>query len=129
MLLLVSGSASRAAPVDPALVTAKALFEHAEAEYALMRWDQALADYEKAYETKPLPGLLFNIAQCHRQLQHWDKAAYFYRTYLEKQPQAKNRPLAESLLAEMERRPEPQPGVAAKERKLDPEAAAKATVM
>jgi tetratricopeptide (TPR) repeat protein len=80
---------------------ARQLFEHAEALYALTRFDEALGEYEKAFEVRPLPGFLFNIGQCHRQLQHWDKAAYFYRAYLERQPHARNRSIVESLIAEV----------------------------
>jgi len=101
-LASVSFAPTARAATDPATARAKALFDHAEALYALTRYDEALAEYEKAFEARALPGLLFNIGQCHRQLHHWEKAAYFYRTYLERQPGARNRALVESLIAEMD---------------------------
>ncbi len=100
--LLLASTCALAAPPDPATAKAKELFTHAEALYALTRYDEALAEYEKAYEAKPLPGFLFNIGQCHRQLGHWEKAAYFYRAYLEREPSPRNRPLVDSLIAEMD---------------------------
>jgi tetratricopeptide (TPR) repeat protein len=87
---------------DPTTARARELFEHAEALYALERYDEALAEYAKAFEARPLPGFLFNIGQCHRQLAHYERAAYFYRTYLERDPRARNRALVESLIAEMD---------------------------
>src|SRR5205823_148602 len=63
--------AGRAAADETADVTAaRELFERAEVQYTLRHWDAALALYEQAYERKPLPGFLFNIGQCHRQLGH-----------------------------------------------------------
>ena len=100
--LLLATAPAYAAPPDPTLARAKAIFDHAEAEYALAKYDAALAEYEQAFETRPLPGFLFNIGQCHRQLHHWERAGYFYRTYLEKLPAAKNRAVVESLIAEVE---------------------------
>ena len=102
LIAALSSVSAHAAPVDPALARAKTLFEHAEAEYALAHFDAALADYEQAFETRPLPGFLFNIGQCHRQLHHWERAGFFYRAYLEKQPAARNRALVESLLVEVD---------------------------
>jgi tetratricopeptide (TPR) repeat protein len=99
-LLLLMALPAAAAPPDPATVRAKELFTHAEALYALTKYDQALAEYEKAYETKPLPGFLFNIGQCHKNLGNYDKALHFYRAYLERDPGARNRALVESLIAE-----------------------------
>ncbi|MSP60293.1 MAG: hypothetical protein EXR72_08125 [Myxococcales bacterium] len=103
MALLVSLCAM-AVPVDPATARARDLFAHAEALYALTRYGEALAEYERAFESKPLPGFLFNIGQCHRQLDQPGRAAYFYRAYIDRQPQAKNRALVLSLISEMEER-------------------------
>jgi hypothetical protein len=102
VVVLLGAGAAIAAPPDPAIAKSKELFTHAESLYALTRFDEALAEYERAFEAKPLPGFLFNIGQCHRQLGHWDKAAYFYRTYLDREHDAKNRGLVESLIVEME---------------------------
>src|SRR5947207_2642735 len=103
-VLLAASTALAAPPPDPATAKAKELFGHAEALYALTRYAEALAEYERAFETRPLPGFLFNIGQCHRQLGRWEKAAYFYRAYLERQPEARNRDLVNSLIAEMDQK-------------------------
>jgi len=97
-------------PRDEATDKARTLFSHAEALYTLERWSEALAEYERAFEIKPLPGFLFNIAQCHRQLGNYAKAAYFYGAYLDKNPKAPNRETALALQAEMRARAETNPG-------------------
>src|SRR2546423_10312666 len=103
--------------LDPAL----AHFNAAQSAYNLGRFDEALEGYTKSYELKHLPALLFNIAQCHRQLSHFERAAFFYRRYLALSPRApKNASLVESLIAEMDEK------AAAEQRRLDEEAAAAA---
>jgi hypothetical protein len=102
LALLLAQPLGRASPTDPALAHSRELFEHAEALYTLTHYEEALVEYERAYEARPLPGFLFNIGQCHRQLQHWDKAAHFYRAYLDRMPTARNRSIVESLIVEME---------------------------
>ena len=37
--------------------------------------------YTAAHDAKPLPALLFNIAQCHRQLGNHERALFFYRRH------------------------------------------------
>ena len=44
--------------------------------------EKALAEYQSAYRLMPLPGLLFNIGQCHRYLGQCDQANFFFRQYL-----------------------------------------------
>jgi tetratricopeptide (TPR) repeat protein len=113
--LCVPVAGVRAAPADPATQKARELFEHAEALYALTRYDEALAEYERAYETKPLPGFLFNIGQCQRNLGHWAKAAHFYHEYLERDPEARNRKLVEELAGEMDQQVQAHPETASLE--------------
>jgi hypothetical protein len=66
----------------------------------------ALTAYEAAYQAKPLPGFLFNIAQCHRNLGHHERAVFFYRRYLSLDPESPNRALVEQLASEEEKKKE-----------------------
>jgi tetratricopeptide (TPR) repeat protein len=71
--------------------------------YDLAEFRKALVAYTEAYRLMPLPGFLFNIAQCHRQLDNPERAAFFYRRYLalsEEEPA--NAALVHELIAEME---------------------------
>lgn len=81
---------------------ARAHFLRAEKAFNLAKFSEALAAYEAAYEAKPLPGLLFNIAQCHRNLGDHERAIFFYRRYLTLDPKSKNRDLVLELIAEQE---------------------------
>ena len=69
--------------------------------YDLGKYDEAITFYEKAYETKPLAGLLYNMAQAHRLLGHLDESLRLYRTYLVRLPKAQNREEVEAKIAQL----------------------------
>ncbi len=95
-------AASPAAPSPAAARQARALTRRSMVEYDAGDFEKALADETRAYELDPLPALLFNLAQCHRALHHWEQAAFFYRRYLARAPAAKNRPQVEKLVSLVE---------------------------
>ncbi len=97
---LLAATPDASAP-DPHVV-GKQLFEQASAEYDQGRFADALKDFASAYEADPIPGFLFNLGQCHRELGNWQLAAQFYRRYLEAKPDAKNADTARTLLATVE---------------------------
>ncbi len=75
--------------------------------YNLGKFSAALSELEAAYQLRPLPALLFNIAQCHRQLNDPDKAAQLYRSFLRTDPPAalakQTRELLEMVEATLQR--------------------------
>jgi len=81
----------------------RVLFDQAEAKFNLGRFDEALVDYQAAYEAEPLPAFLFNIGQCYRNLGNYERAQFFFRRYTELDPRSPNRPTAERLIAEMDK--------------------------
>jgi tetratricopeptide (TPR) repeat protein len=81
----------------------RALFEQAEAKFNVGRFDEALADYQAAYDVEPLPAFLFNIGQCYRNMGNFERAQFFFRRYTTLDPRSPNRPAAERLIAEMDR--------------------------
>ncbi len=107
VVILALGLALVAAPrgaaaEDAATRAAKRHFTKGEKLFALGRFDEALVQYEKAFEAKPLPGFLFNIAQCHRNLGNVDQAIFSYRKYLREAPDAENREAVEQQIDELE---------------------------
>jgi len=68
----------------------KKLFEEGMVQYDLRRFDAAITLFEKAFETRPDPVFLYNIAQAHRMAGRPADAAAFYRNYLRKAPDAPN---------------------------------------
>jgi tetratricopeptide (TPR) repeat protein len=87
---------------DAATRTAKRHFERGEKLYALTRFSEALDEYQKAFEAKPIPDFLFNIGQCYRNLGDYDSAIFSYRKYLTAAPDATNRAQVEQLIAELQ---------------------------
>ncbi|MDB4952655.1 MAG: hypothetical protein JWO36_224 [Myxococcales bacterium] len=97
---------------DAPIERAKVLFGDGNQHYNLGEFPQALELYKSAYRVKPLAAFLFNIAQCHRKLGHYQEAITMYQSYLAGIPDAKNRELVESLMTESR-------GKLADERKAD----------
>jgi len=102
---------------------ARALYERAEKSFNVGKFADALADYQAAYEAKPLPGFLFNIAQCYRNMGNYERARFFFRRYLSIEPKAPNRRKVEELIAEMSKQIDAQAAAAASAPATTPPAA------
>jgi hypothetical protein len=89
---------------DAATRDAKKHYAKGDKLFALGKFDQALVEFEAAYEAKPLPKLLFNIGQAHRNLDHYDQAIFAFRKYLREVPDADNREAVEKLIDDLEAR-------------------------
>ena len=81
---------------------AKARYEAGVRHFDLSEYEAALVDFKEAYRNKPDPALLYNIAQCHRRLGHTEEAITFYRSYLRRASDAKNRQEVERRISELE---------------------------
>lgn len=77
-------------------------FEAGAKAYNLQRFDDALHEFQAAYEEHADPAFLFNIAQSQRQLRQYDAAVRSYRAYLHEQPNAHNRAEVTQLITEMD---------------------------
>jgi tetratricopeptide (TPR) repeat protein len=90
---------------EEAKAQAREKFTQGNAAYERGEFRQALVAFDAAYKLAPLPGFLFNVAQCHRQLGAYERAAFFYRRYLslsEKEPA--NAAMVQELIADMDTR-------------------------
>jgi tetratricopeptide (TPR) repeat protein len=117
LLLALWGLAPRPAAgaelTEEAKAQARAKFTEGNAAYAQGDFRQALTAFEAAYQLAPLPGFLFNVAQCHRQLGNYARAASSYRRFLalsEKEPT--NAAMVKGLIAEMDAKAKPSKPVA-----------------
>ncbi|MBN8469982.1 tetratricopeptide repeat protein [Corallococcus exiguus] len=82
---------------------AREKFSEGNLAYDLGEFDRALKAFSEAYRLKPLPAFLFNIAQCHRQLNNPSRASFFYRRYLSlSQGEPANADVVRELVAEMD---------------------------
>jgi tetratricopeptide (TPR) repeat protein len=90
---------------DPDEQAARALYADGLKAYDLGEFDRALTLYSDAYKLKQLPGFLFNIGQCHRQLGNFERAAFFFGRFVDNsKPDAPNVSLAKDLKADMEKK-------------------------
>ena len=85
---------------DGPVQRAKDLFGQGSKHYELGEFAPALELYKRAYRIKALPAFLFNMAQCHRKLGQHKDAIAMYQSYLVGIPNAENKALVESLIAE-----------------------------
>jgi tetratricopeptide (TPR) repeat protein len=115
LLVWMLGTAALAAPPksEPSRqatpdAQARALIAAARNAYDTGRFREALTAFTEAYNIKPAPGLLFNIGQCHRQLSEFERAAFFYRRFLDLVPGSPNAPTVRDLLAQVEAKTEQQ---------------------
>lgn len=65
---------------------ARKVFLEAEASYQQGDYQSALAGYDQAYALTQEPLLLYNQAQCYRQLKRYQEALDTYQLFLEKAP-------------------------------------------
>jgi tetratricopeptide (TPR) repeat protein len=92
----------RSGQADADLERAKKLFYQGQQLFGLRRFEQALAKYEAAFEAKAIPDFLFNIGQCHRNLEHHDEAIFSFRRFLQLEPDSPRREQIEALIWELE---------------------------
>ena len=80
LCLVLFGSSVHADDDDKAM--ARALFKQGDVHYRVAEFAEALDKYREAYRLHNHPAIVFNIAQCHRQLKQHEKALFFYKLYL-----------------------------------------------
>jgi tetratricopeptide (TPR) repeat protein len=74
----------------------------AKVHFDLGEYKEAADEYIIVYRLRPIPALLFNIAQAYRQGGIYDKARQFYKSYLREAPDLKNRAMIEQNIREMD---------------------------
>ena len=83
---------------------AKLAFQQGLTAYNLSHFDEALSEFEKAYRLKADSAFLFNIAQCHRQLNQPQDAIRSYRAFLrESAADSSRREEVQRLITEQEK--------------------------
>ncbi len=90
--LLLGATAAAEPPVKPeeprldaAAQKAKQHNEVAKKLFNLGMFDQAAAEYLRAYQAKPVPAFLFNLAQCYKRMTTVDqlkKSIFYFKSYL-----------------------------------------------
>lgn len=103
LTLALAAGVSRQGLAQPrAKATAEGHYQKGMKAYTLGKFADAIEEFEKAYELRQEPIFLYNIAQSHRQNNSPQRAIFFYRRYLEAEPEAKNRADIEKRIKDME---------------------------
>jgi hypothetical protein len=105
-LLLAALALSLAGPAqagDGATEQARAHYETGTQQYDLGHWDEAIREYEKAYELRPDPSFLYNLAQANRRKGDLKRAMDLYKNYLGKLPKGPQRADVEEKIAALQK--------------------------
>ena len=105
-LLLAALAVSLAGPAqagDGATEQARQHYETGTQQYDLGHWDDAIREYEKAYELRPDPSFLYNLAQANRRKGDLKRAMDLYRNYLGKLPKGPQRTDVEEKIAALQK--------------------------
>ncbi len=100
VILVTLATAFSAAAEDKE--AARKAFSEGSRYYNLSQYSDALEAFKRAYWNFEDPSFLYNIAQCHRALQHKQEAITFYRNYLRNAPGTPKRAEVERLIADLE---------------------------
>jgi tetratricopeptide (TPR) repeat protein len=108
-LLLASAGQAAEEPVSRQAATSAANLEEArqhaakaKVHYDLGEFDKAAEEYILVYRLRPLPALLFNIAQSYRQAGQYEKAKQFYKAYLRENPDPQSSAAVKKALKEID---------------------------
>ncbi|HVY40635.1 MAG TPA: tetratricopeptide repeat protein [Polyangia bacterium] len=78
-------------------------YDRATRAYDLGKYPEAVDEYQKVYEIDGDPVMLYNIAQAYRLNDQPQDAIHFYRRYLQRSPEARNREDVERKIAAQEK--------------------------
>jgi tetratricopeptide (TPR) repeat protein len=88
---------------DPAERAAKRHYDRGRRLFDLQKFQEALEQFQKAYDAKPIPDFLFNIGQCQRNLGELDAAVFSFKKFLKLDPETPLRDKVERTIEELER--------------------------
>jgi tetratricopeptide (TPR) repeat protein len=101
--------APAAAPGDAALKVAQAAFDEGQVAFLSGDFDKAADNFKKAYDARPFPQFLYNIAASyHRKgkakadADAYDKAVTYYKRYLDEDKKAQDRDKVEKAIVVLE---------------------------
>jgi tetratricopeptide (TPR) repeat protein len=78
-------------------------YQRATRAYDLQKYQEAIEEYQKAYEISGDPPMLYNIGQAYRLADQPGEAVRYYRRFLQRMPNARNREDVERKIADQEK--------------------------
>lgn len=109
------GSAVQAQDIQPAAARsldpmdeseARSHFDAGYAYFQEARYDDALREFERAYDLSPRPALLFNMSQCYERLGRLDEAIRYLEQFINTTPPPTDRAFQERRLSNLRARQE-----------------------
>jgi tetratricopeptide (TPR) repeat protein len=101
--LLVVCAAGEARAQDASLNRARDAFEKAQGLFEQGKYAEAAAEFEAAFQARPFAQFLFNVGACHEKLRDYEKAAGYYKRYIEQEPNAPDRKKVEKRIEALEK--------------------------
>lgn len=92
---------------------AKAHFLAGEAYYQQANYGDAVKEFNEAHRLAKRPDLLYNISVCYERLGRWDEAIGALQQYLTEKPEAPDRAVIESRIANFQQRRDAEKSAAA----------------
>ena len=78
-------------------------YEKATRAYDVQKYSEAVDEYQRAYEIGGDPAMLYNVAQSYRLNDQLAEAQRFYRRYLQRSPNARNREDVERKISDLDK--------------------------
>jgi hypothetical protein len=101
--LVAGGRQARAQMTQAQKDEVKLHYQRATRAYDLQKYQEAIDEYQKAYEISGDPPMLYNIAQAYRLAEQPAEAVRYYRRFLQRMPNARNREDVERKIADQEK--------------------------
>lgn len=103
LAVATSGSAHAMQLTPSQKAEMKLHYEKATRAYDVQKYSEAVEEYQKAYEIGGDPAMLYNVAQSYRLADQLTEALRFYRRYLQRSPNARNREDVERKITDLEK--------------------------
>ncbi len=88
---------------DEATEQARRHYQEAQKQFDLGMWDTAIVEFTKAYELRPDPNFLYNMAQAYRRGGNLRRAIDLYKNYLIKVPKSPQRAEVEERIKNLQK--------------------------
>ena len=99
----LAASPRRALAEDEATEQARKHYQEAQKQFDLGMWDAAIREFTEAYELRPDPNFLYNMAQAYRRGEHARRAIDLYKNYLIKVPKSPQRAEVEERIRTLQK--------------------------
>src|SRR5438270_11973073 len=103
-ILAYAAPAAAQGPTQADEDAAKAHFLAGSAYYEQANYADAVKEFNEAHRLSRRPDLLYNISVCYERLGRWDDAIASLEQYLSERPEAPDRAVIESRIANYEQR-------------------------